>query len=78
MFHFFVYVGTVDDSKIQVRPANESWMENPFTIITFKHAGNRGINFIKTKSLAFLNIAIFLRHYDFNAGKYKTGCSGIF
>ena len=50
----------MDDSKIQVRPVNESWLENPVTISAFKHAGNRGINFIKTKSLAFLNIAIFL------------------
>jgi len=37
-------------------------MENTIATSTFKYAGNGGINFIKTKSLAFLNITIFLRH----------------
>ena len=51
----------MDDTKIQVRSAHEPGMENITAIGAFKYAGDRGINFIKTKSLAFLNIAIFLR-----------------
>ena len=60
----------MDDPKVPVRPVNEPGMENIIAIGTCKYAGDRGINFIKTKSLAFLNITIFLRHNDFNAGKY--------
>jgi hypothetical protein len=50
----FIYVGAVDYSKIQVRPAYESRMEDFITIGAFEYAGNRSDNFIKTKSLAFL------------------------
>ena len=53
----------MDNSKVPVRPANEPGMENITSVGTFKYAGNRGINFIKTKSLAFLNITIFLRNW---------------
>ena len=51
----------MDDTKIQVRPAHESGMEDITAIGAFEYAGDRRINFIKTKSLAFLNITIFLR-----------------
>jgi len=51
-----IHVGTMDSSKIQVRPVNEPWLENIAAFINLKYAGNRRINFIKTKSLAFLKL----------------------
>ena len=46
----------MDSSKIQIRSANESRLEDIVTIIAVEHAGNRRINFIKTKSLALLKL----------------------
>jgi hypothetical protein len=59
----FIYVGAVDYSKIQVRPTYESWMEDFIAFGAFEYAGNRSVNFIKTKSLAFL------KHNNIFAGK---------
>jgi hypothetical protein len=47
----------MDRSKIPVRSIDESWLENIVAFITVKYAGNRRINFIETKSLAFLKVS---------------------
>ena len=49
-------MGKVDCTKIQVRPVNEPGLEDITAVITFKHVGYRRINFIETKSLAFLKL----------------------
>ena len=46
----------MDRSKIPVRSVDESRLENIVAVIIIKYVGNRGINFIKTKSLAFLKL----------------------
>ena len=47
----------MDDPKIQVRSIDESWMENIAAVVSIEYAGNRGDNFIETKSLAFLKVS---------------------
>lgn len=54
-------MGEVDRPQIQVRPAYESWLENPVAIIIIEYVGNRSANFIETKSLAFLKLKILLQ-----------------
>lgn len=51
-------MGAVDSAKIQVRSAYESGMEGIASPVLVEYVGNRGINIIKTKSLAFLIGAI--------------------
>lgn len=46
----------MDSAKIQVRSVDESWLENIAAVITIEYAGNWRVNFIKTKSLAFLKL----------------------
>ena len=58
LFYISFYVGTVDSTEVQVRPAYESWMENFTSIVIIEYVSYRRINIIKTKSLAFLMRAI--------------------
>jgi hypothetical protein len=46
----------MDSTPFQVRPVDEPGLENIITVITFQYADNRSVDFIKTKSLAFLNL----------------------
>ena len=47
----------MDSSKIPLLSIDESWLENIIAFIAFEYAGNGCINFIKTKSLAFLKLS---------------------
>lgn len=63
----FIYVGKVDDPEIQVRPVDESWMEDTYTTGVIEYDNNRRTDPVETKQLAFLN-TIYLRP---NAGTDK-------
>ena len=49
LFYILVYVGTMDNSKIQVRSVNEPGLEDIDSIGIIQYAGNRCFGFIKTK-----------------------------
>ena len=56
MLHFPVHVGTLDHTKIQVRPVDEPGLEDIDTFSIIQYAGNRRFGLIETKRLAFLRL----------------------